>query len=156
MLEIFFASLNEAKSLKFLWDWPQTSRCFWNKPKGFWVSKIFPKRRVQIFLIKKEGLKIKGLLSLILILTNPFQFYFSLSIWCACVCFVYLHYLCVSWKELSLIEFNRHICDLYKWVIFEIYEINFWYEQLLIQWNTDSVCEHIIDGVNLCLYGWVS
>ena len=58
-----------------------------------------------------------------LILTNPFQCYFSLSVWCACVCFVYLHYfisiLCVPQEEFSLAESTQQICDFYKRVIVE-------------------------------------
>ena len=74
--------------------------------------------------------------------SNPFQCYLSLSDWCACMCFVYLHYfyqyiLCITQEEFSLIESNQQICDFYKDNV-EICEVKFWYQQLFIQWNTNS------------------
>ena len=84
-----------------------------------------------MFLIKKKGFvkcrgcfKKGGTLSLIFILTNPFQCYLSVSGWCVCVC-VFLIYtisisiLCVSWEEPSLNESDQQICDFYKSKIFE-------------------------------------
>ena len=65
---------------------------------------------------------------LIFILTNPFQFYLSLSVWCVCLCvcvcvlFIYtisISIPCISWEELSLMESNQQIYDFYKWVVFE-------------------------------------
>ena len=85
-----------------------------------------------IYLIKREGLLKRGVVlkkgvSLIFILTNCWQCYLSLSVWCECVCLVYLHhfcqYLCVSWEELSLIESNQQIYDCNKWVILKSKDI---------------------------------
>ena len=40
--------------------------------------------------------------------------------------------------------------------IVEKCEVNFWYQQLFIQWNIDNCCEYIAEGVNIYLYGWFS
>ena len=59
------------------------------------------------------------------ILTNPFQFYLSLSD-SLCVFFYFtlqslsiFCILCVSWEELNVTESNQQICDLYQSLIFE-------------------------------------
>ena len=67
----------------------------------------------------------KERVSLIFILSKPFQCYLSLSAWCVfvwCVLFVYtisVSILCVSRQGRSLIESNQQICGFYKGVIFE-------------------------------------
>ena len=66
--------------------------------------------------------------TLIFILTNPFQCYLSLSVWfvcvCVCVCVLFIYTIsisvnCVSLEELSLIASNQQIYDFYKLAIFE-------------------------------------
>ena len=59
-------------------------------------------------------------------LTNLFQCYLSLNVWCVCVCvcvyvcvcFVYytisISIICVSLEELSFIASNQQIYDFYK------------------------------------------
>ena len=59
----------------------------------------------------------KGVGSLIFMLTNPFQCYLSLSVWCVCVLFIYtisIRIICVSQEEPSLIVSNQQIYDFYK------------------------------------------
>ena len=63
-------------------------------------------------------------LSLIFILTNPFQRYLSLSVWCAYVCVLFIYTISVTilsvlQKQLSFTESNRHTCGFYKRVILE-------------------------------------
>ena len=72
---------------------------------------------IQVFSVKREGLVNrevffkKGGVSLIFILTTPFQYYLSLYLRFACVCF--------SWEEIRLTEFYQPVCDFYKLVVFE-------------------------------------
>ena len=54
-------------------------------------------------------------------LTNFFQCYLSLNVWCVCVCvcflFIYtisISIICLSLEELSLIASNQQIYDFYK------------------------------------------
>lgn len=67
---------------------------------------------VQVFSVKREGLVNKevffkkGGISLIFILTTLFQYYLSLCLRFACVCF--------SWEEIRLTEFYQPVCDFYK------------------------------------------
>ena len=59
----------------------------------------------------------KGGVSLILILTNPFQCYLSVFDVCVCVlfiCTISISIICVSKDEPSLIESNQQIYDIYK------------------------------------------
>ena len=123
-----------------------------------------------MFPIKKKGLVIyrgcfkkRGTLSIsiIFILTNPFL---SVSGWCVCDFLNYtisISILCVSWEEPSLNESDQQICDFYKSKIFESKDtvehckINFLYQQIFIQCDTDSCCEHIKSGENIYLYGCV-
>ena len=62
-----------------------------------------------VFVFSKRGV------SLTFILTNPFQCYLSLSVWCVwvCVC-VCVCVLCVSKDDPSLITSNQQIYDFYK------------------------------------------
>ena len=91
----------------------------------------------------------------------PFQCYFSQSVWCMCVLFIYtilISVICVSQEELSLVASNAQMYDFKKWVIFKKkrhWKVNFWCHWI-IQCNTDSCCEHMPDGVNIYLYGCVS
>ena len=65
---------------------------------------------------------IKRGVSLIFILTNPFQCYISLSVWCVRVLFIYtisISIICVSQEKPSLIVSNQQIYDFYKYIIFE-------------------------------------
>ena len=51
------------------------------------------------------------------ILTNPFQCYLSLSVWCVSVLFIYtipVSIICFSQEEPSLIASNPQIHDFYK------------------------------------------
>ena len=66
---------------------------------------------------KKGGVVLKKGISLIFILTNPFQCYLSLSNWCVCILFIYtisITITCASQEEPSLISSNQQICDFYK------------------------------------------
>ena len=57
------------------------------------------------------------LFSLIFLLTNPFQCYFSLSAWWVCILFIYtisVSIICVSQGEPSFIASNQQIYDFYK------------------------------------------
>ena len=67
---------------------------------------------------KIGGLVNKRRVPLSFILTNPFQCYLSLRVWCVCMCVVYLHHFCqfiyVSQEEPSLIASNQQIYDFYK------------------------------------------
>ena len=97
--ECYFLNL---KKLKHSWT-PHSPFSFQNfQKKGVSVFKIFKKKGWHSHFSHKNGgvgktvgniggvfLK-RGGLSLIFILTNPFQCYLSLSVWC--VCFVYLHH----------------------------------------------------------------
>ena len=57
----------------------------------------------------------KGVVSLIFILTNPFQCYLSLSVWCVCVCVcVFCLLKPVLFEEPSLIASNQWLYDIYK------------------------------------------
>ena len=93
-------------------------------PPMVWVFEIFRKKGGSNFFHKKGsfgnvggggGILKKGV-SLILILTSPFQCYLSLSVLyvCVCVCFVYLHHfyqysLLFYRKNFSLIASNQQI-----------------------------------------------
>ena len=60
--------------------------------------------------------------SLIIILTNPFQCYLSLRVWCVCVLLIYtisVSIICVSQEEPSPIASDQQMYDFYKWIIFE-------------------------------------
>ena len=130
--ECYFLNL---KKLKHSWT-PHSPFSFQNfqKKKGFQFSNFSKKRGgIQIFPIKMEGLVKqlgilgvfflkRGGLSLIFILTNPFQCYLSLSVWCVCVLFIYtvsISIICVSQEEPNLIASNQQMYDFYKWIIFE-------------------------------------
>ena len=66
---------------------------------------------------KIDGVVLKKDISLIFILTNPFQCYLSLSVWCVRVLFIYtisISIICVSKDEPSLIASNQLIYDFYK------------------------------------------
>ena len=66
---------------------------------------------------KIDGVVLKKDVSLIFILTNPFQCYLSLSVWCVRVLFIYtisISIICVSKDEPSLIASNQQIYDIYK------------------------------------------
>ena len=66
---------------------------------------------------KIDGVVLKKDISLIFILTNPFQCYLSLSVWCVRVLFIYtisISIICVSKDELSLAASNQQIYDFYK------------------------------------------
>ena len=66
---------------------------------------------------KIDGVVLKKDVSLIFILTNPFQCYLSLSVWCVRVLFIYtisISIICVSKDELSLAASNQQIYDFYK------------------------------------------
>ena len=95
--------------------------------------------------------------SIICFYTNSFQCYLSLSVWCASVCFVYLHYFhrvffVFHRKNLVLLNtINRYVTS-----IREKFFENQRHQQLFIQWNTNSCCEHIRGGSNIYLYEWVS
>ena len=100
--------------------------CRWGGGGGIEFLKFLKKRVVvQVFLqIKLEGLfKKSGRVSLIFILTNPFQSYLSLSVSCVCMCvcvcvlFIYtpsISNICVSQDEPSLIASNQQIQDFSK------------------------------------------
>ena len=65
--------------------------------KGVEFSKFLQKRRSSGFSHKKGevgkiGSILKAGVSLVFILTNSIQCYLFLSVWCVCVCFVYLHH----------------------------------------------------------------
>ena len=92
-------------------------------------------------------------MSLIFILTNPFQCYLSLSVWCVYM-FIYnisISIICVSKDKPSLIASNQQIYDFYMW-IFEkkrycgklIFDIT----KLFIKSFNVSCCEHITGDVN--------
>ena len=69
-----------------------------------------------------EGGVLKKRVSLIIILSNPFQCFLSLGVCCVCVLFIYAtstSIICVWQEELSFIASNQQIYDLHKWVIFE-------------------------------------
>ena len=66
---------------------------------------------------KIDGVVLKKDVSLIFILTNSFQCYLSLSVWCVRVLFIYtisISIICVSKDELSLAASNQQIYDFYK------------------------------------------
>ena len=105
--------------------------------------------------LKKRGV------SLIFILTNPFQCYLSECLVCVrlCVLFIYtisISIICVSQEEPSLIACNQQICDFYNWIIFDkkrhCGKWSFDISELFIQCNKDSCGEHITGGVNIYLY----
>ena len=100
---------------------------FIKEGKGRLSFRNFQKRDGSDFSHKKGGIgKIgrgcfkKGVVSFILILTNPFQCYLSLSVWCVCLCFFLFIYtisigiICVSQKEPSLIASNQQMYNFYK------------------------------------------
>ena len=86
--------------------------------------------------------------------TNPFQYYLPLSIWCAYLCFVYLHQYYL--KNLALKHLiNRYMTFPNCWK--DIVESNFLYiSELSIQHNKDSCCKYIAGCVNIYLHGCVS
>ena len=77
--------------------------------------------KISAFFKKKaEG---EGAVSLIFILTNPFQCYLSLSVWCVCVCVcmcilfictIYINIICVSQEKPSLTSSNQQIHDFFR------------------------------------------
>ena len=75
------------------------------------------------------GLFLKKGVSLIFILTNPFKYYLSVSVWRVYVCmgvfvclFIYtisISIFCVSQEEPILVASNQQIYDFYERIIFE-------------------------------------
>ena len=68
---------------------------------------------------KTGGLVNKRRVPLTFILTNPFQCYFSLRVWCVCMCVLFIYTISisiiyVSQEEPSLIASNQQIYDFYK------------------------------------------
>ena len=113
---------------------------------------------------KTGGLVNKRRVPLTFILTNPFQCYLSLRVWCVCMCVLFIYTISisiiyVSQEEPSLIASNQQIYDFYKWIIFEkkrhcgkyIFDIG----EVFIQGRKDNCCEHITRGVNIHFYGCV-
>ena len=92
--------------------------------------------------IKGGGDKQGGTLSLISILTNPFQSYLSLSKWWCVFCLFTpsLSIRCVSWKYRSLTESNQHMTSTSQSFLknkdfVEHCNINFDISKLSIQYN---------------------
>ena len=99
--------------------------------------------------------------SLIFVLSNPYQCYLPLGVWYVCVLFIYTtistSIICISKKNLNFIASNQQTCDFYKWVILKrkgivVSKVQFWY-QWIIQCNMDSCCENITGGVTIYLHG---
>ena len=61
---------------------------------------------------------------------------------CVCVLLIYtISITCVSQEEPTLIACNQQVYDFYKWII---------------ECNKGSCCEHVTDGANIYLYGYIS
>ena len=94
---------------------------------GFRGVQIFPIKREM--LVKQGSCFIKGQVSLIYVLTNPFQCYLSECLVCMCVFCLFTPFssvllvFSVSWEELTLIKSNQKIHDFYKWVTFRSKDI---------------------------------
>ena len=94
-------------------------RNFWKKGRGGDGSDFSHEKGG---VVKMGRLLLKREVSLILIQTNPFQCYLSVSVWCMCVLFIYtisISIICASLEEPSLIASNQQIYDCYNWIIFQ-------------------------------------
>ena len=125
----------------------QSYALYANIRHGFEFLRFSKKGRVQIFLIKREGLVNRGRrvvlkkgILFIFILINPFQCYLSECLMCVCVCvfvcvlFIYtisISIICVSLEERGLIASNQQIWPLQLnnfWTEKVLWKVNFWYQ----------------------------
>ena len=108
---------------------------------GGWGSDFFSQKNIRVS--KIGGVVLKKGIWLIFILTNPFQCYLSLSIWCVCmcvlvICTISISIICVSQEKHSLIASNQQIYDWILqvknvWIEKAFWKVKFWYQWVIFK-----------------------